>query len=420
MYELIIPPIVAFAVTFLFTKFLIDYLTFTGSMVQDAPKPGKVMLPRPGGPALIAGMVAGGLATYAFIPMNEILLYLVSISIAFVVGFIDDKKVMKGWFKPTMLIVASIPLLFMMSDMVVPSYGLSLPLFGYITVPLLYGLLIIASVPLIGNTSNSLDVYNGVVTKSFLIAFAFLFICIALTSTNEVSYVGIPIIASMFAFHHFHKYPSRIFPGDSGAIVMGTAFIGFAIISHAEILAIIAILPAILNSFLYLASNKKLREHREIKNPSARINEDGTIEYNKGKTSTSLIRLILAQVNKPMTELQISRSIYGHMILAGILSVITALATSLDISALIIGGVIGACWAIKFGRTYWFVTLTWGLVLAGIFTLSVISNASHPDIPSELLHVALTIPLVIGGLIGLKIIKKISLGALYKRLEETP
>ena len=46
--------------------------------------------------------------------------------------------------------------------------GLNIPLVGYITVPVLYGLFVLLSVPLIGNTSNSLDVYNGVVTKSFL------------------------------------------------------------------------------------------------------------------------------------------------------------------------------------------------------------------------------------------------------------
>jgi UDP-N-acetylglucosamine--dolichyl-phosphate N-acetylglucosaminephosphotransferase len=306
--------------TFIATRISISYLTKKGIMVQDMPKPGKKMIPRPGGPALMAGIVVGSLALYALIPMTEYLVLLLSIGIAFVVGFIDDRKVMKGWFKPAMLIIASLPLLAFVYD-----DGLSLPGYGTVAVPLLYGALIIATMPLIGNTANSLDVFNGIVTTSFIIAFVSVFIAYGLLGASEEGLIGIPIIACLLVFHHYHKLPSRIFPGDSGAITMGVAYIGFAVITGMEIIALIAIVPAILNSFIFLSSTKKIVEHRELKGKAVGLTEDYKLKANKEKAAVSLFRLMLTR--GPVTEAQLGRDTYKLMGFSGFLAIAIAAAS---------------------------------------------------------------------------------------------
>ena len=62
---------------------------------------------------------------------------------------------MPGWFKPGALILASIPLI------IFHIYDNELNvIFGSVFIPILYIPLILISIPLAGNTVNSIDVFN--------------------------------------------------------------------------------------------------------------------------------------------------------------------------------------------------------------------------------------------------------------------
>ena len=131
----------AFGIVYIFTPFLIRWLKNKKITVPNAHTSGNVMVPRPGGPAIMLGIAAGCLVLYAFSQQDWVIAVLATTTIAFVVGLIDDLKRMGGWFKPLMLAVASIPLI------ALGSYGpdLAFPLFGSIHVPILYaGVAIIA------------------------------------------------------------------------------------------------------------------------------------------------------------------------------------------------------------------------------------------------------------------------------------
>ena len=125
------------------------------------------------------------------------------------------------------------------------------------------------------------------------------------------------------AFYKYHKFPSKIFPGDSGALTLGAAYGGFAIIGGVEIIAAVAILPAVINSFLFLSSVKKIVEHREVKNPTLHT-EDWKLQTTKDPTAPiTLVRLLLAK--KPLSEKEISKEIFKLGIFSGGLAIITAL-----------------------------------------------------------------------------------------------
>ena len=70
MADLIIPAIAASITAFLVVSatmpYLIRVLNRKGMTVKDVLKKGNVMIPRPAGPSLLAGIVASELVLYAF------------------------------------------------------------------------------------------------------------------------------------------------------------------------------------------------------------------------------------------------------------------------------------------------------------------------------------------------------------------
>ena len=115
MTELIIPAIVscfvAFFLVFVMTPPLIKFLEKRNMVVKDMNKKEDVMVARPGGLALIVGIIASEMVLYAFLQMNEILAIIITTSAAFAIGYVDDRKVMGGWFKPVALAIAAIPII---------------------------------------------------------------------------------------------------------------------------------------------------------------------------------------------------------------------------------------------------------------------------------------------------------------------
>ena len=90
------------------------------------------MVARPGGISIIAAIVASEIVLYVFLPINEILAVTATTFAAFVVGYVDDRKVMGGWFKPVALAAAAIPII------VLGTYdtNLAFPLFGTVQIPI--------------------------------------------------------------------------------------------------------------------------------------------------------------------------------------------------------------------------------------------------------------------------------------------
>ena len=323
MTELIIPAIiscfVAFFLVFVMTPPLIKFLEKRNMAVKDMNKKEDVMVVRPGGPALIVGIVVSELVLYAFLQMNEILAIIITTSAAFVIGYVDDRKVMGGWFKPVALAIAAIPIIALGAY----DSDLAFPLFGIVQIPVLYFALIIFMIPITGNTINSIDVLNGVASGFMVIASFSLSICLFIVQNYEIAIVSLPLGFVSLAFYKYHKLPSKIFPGDSGALTLGAMYGAIAIVGGVEIIAAVALLPAVINSFLFLASVKKIVEHRQIKGKPVDHTDDFKLRATSDKSAPiTLVRLILA--GDPLSEKQVGYEIFKLAIFSGILAIITA------------------------------------------------------------------------------------------------
>ena len=323
MIDLLVPAIisciVAFFVVFFTTPPLIKILEKRNFAVKDVNKKEDVMVVRPGGPVILVGIIASELVLYAFLQMNEILAILITTSAACVIGYVDDRKVMGGWFKPLALAIAAIPIIALGAY----DTDLAFPLFGTVQIPALYLILIIFMIPITGNTINSIDVLNGVASGFMVIASFSLSICLFIVQNYEIAIVSLPLGFVSLAFYKYHKVPSKIFPGDSGALTLGAMYGAIAIVGGVEIIAAVALLPAVINSFLFLSSVKRVVEHRQIKGKPVEHTEDFLLKAtDEKKAPITLVRLILA--GGPMSEKQVGFAIFKLTIFSGILAVITA------------------------------------------------------------------------------------------------
>jgi UDP-N-acetylglucosamine--dolichyl-phosphate N-acetylglucosaminephosphotransferase len=323
LIDLLVPTIIscaiAFVMVFVMTPPLIKILKKRNFVVKDVNKKENVMVVRPGGPVIIAGIIVSELVLYAFLQMNEILAILITTSAAFVIGYVDDRKVMGGWFKPVALAVSAIPIIALGAY----DSNLAFPLFGTVQIPALYLALIIFMIPITGNTINSIDVLNGVASGFMVIASFSLSICLFIVQNYEIAIVSLPLGFVSLAFYKYHKIPSKIFPVDSGALTLGAMYGAIAIVGGVEIIAAVALLPAVINSFLFLSSVKRIVEHRQIKGKPVEHTDDFRLKTTDDKKAPiTLVRLILA--GGPMSEKQVGFAIFKLTIFSGILAVITA------------------------------------------------------------------------------------------------
>jgi len=322
--NLVIYGAVVSAISFLAVYFLtppaIRSLAAKGKVVPDAHKRDKPSVPRPAGPVLIVGIAAAEIVLYALTMNAGVLAILLATVIAFAVGYIDDSRVMPGWFKPVALLAAAVPIvvLNLAHPGEVHSNDLYL-IFGRAAIPLLYLPLIFVIIPIAGNTINSIDVLNGVASGFIIIATIPLLVSVAIFGSLEVFLAAFPMLFSTIAFYKYHKFPSRIFPGDSGTLLLGAMYGAVAVAGRSEIIGVIALLPAVMNSFLFLASVKRIVEHREVKARPTILMDDFKLAASSDKAApATLVRLIVA--DGPLGEKEVGHKIFMLAIFTALLA----------------------------------------------------------------------------------------------------
>ena len=330
MIDLLVPAIVisivAFVAVLVTTPPLIKFLERKNLTVIDVNKKNTPQVARPGGISIIIGLIAAEFVLYLFLPLNEILAVIATTSAAFLIGFVDDRKILSGWFKIIALAFAALPIIFFGAY----DSDLMFQFFGDVQIRVLYIGLIIFIIPITGNTINSIDVLNGVASGFMIIASFSLSICLFILQNYEIALISLPLGFASLAFYRFHKLPSKIFPGDSGALTLGAMYGTIAIVGGIEVIAAVALLPAIINSFLFLSSTKKIKEHRQIKSKPVIHTDDFKLQATKNiDAPVTLVRLILAA--GALTEKQVVFAIFKLGLFSGILAIITALITEVRI-----------------------------------------------------------------------------------------
>ncbi|MGD0330743.1 MAG: UDP-N-acetylglucosamine-1-phosphate transferase [Nitrososphaeria archaeon] len=319
-YLIIVLSLICFTISFLLIYYSTIFLRKKGFVVEDFHKKDKRLVPKPAGPAIFAGISLPLILLFAYTFEIKYFAVFLSISIIFLIGLVDDLKVLSGKLKTSLTIIGSFPLLFFG----VYDSHLLFPIFGSVRITIIYPLLVLFAIPVVANAFNMIDVYNGTISGSSAILCFSQIIPILLYGNYENVIFPLLIFAASFALFLFNKYPSKIFAGDSGSLMLGALFCASAIVTRTEIPSLIAFVPAILNGFFILASIKGVVEHRSIKARPVYMNEDGLLVASRDKKAPmTLARLIVA--DGPMSEKKASTRILLLFVFSTILAILTSL-----------------------------------------------------------------------------------------------
>ena len=253
----------SFALTFILTYFITSQIIKKEKELnivwKDMNKKGDVLIPNVGGIAiffsviLVLSFVAG---TCIYLGQKEYALALScaigSLAVLEVIGLYDDFFRMRQVIKAFLPGLASFPLL----PIILKKSILIIPFLGACDVGLFYPLFFVP-IGLMGasNLANMLAGYNGLESGLGIIIFCFLSLYFFMTTNIPAFIFSLIMLSALLAFFFFNKYPSKVFPGDAGTLLIGGAVAIAVIIGGAEAFGALLMLPYLLD-FAIKAANK--------------------------------------------------------------------------------------------------------------------------------------------------------------------
>jgi UDP-N-acetylglucosamine--dolichyl-phosphate N-acetylglucosaminephosphotransferase len=271
---LILPIISSFLIALFCLPIWIKKAKSEGLSGKDMQKVDKEEVAEAGGVCAVMGFIFGsliyiGIRTFIFGSYNhamEIFCLLSVILIISFVGFTDDilgwKKGLSKFSRVLFLAFAALPLLAINAGQTISGTNLEL----------VYPLFLVA-IGVIGAsaTFNFLAGYNGLETCQGIIIVSALSIVTYITGDRWLSVIGMIMVAGLFAFYIFNKYPAKVFPGDILTYPVGALIAIMAILGSIEKIAIFFFIPYILETILKIRGKLK-------KESFAKVNQDGSLE----------------------------------------------------------------------------------------------------------------------------------------------
>jgi UDP-N-acetylglucosamine--dolichyl-phosphate N-acetylglucosaminephosphotransferase len=131
------------------------------------------------------------------------------------------------------------------------------------------------------------------------------------------------LLGSLLGFFVYNRYPARTFGGNVGSNFVSAAMVSFAVLGGFEIFLLVALLPAILNEAVVIASMGGLKSGKEVvKRPVLVIS--GLIRDNPDLSAPLTIVRMLS-TGGPVKESRVARDIGILSLLSSSLAVVTML-----------------------------------------------------------------------------------------------
>ena len=172
------------------------------------------------------------------------------------------------------------------------------------------------------NSTNMIDVYNGILPGTTSIVFGAIFVSSIIVQSEIGMILSLTFLGTLLAYFYFNKNPARIFSGDTGSLLVGGAIAFTIIMADLEVIGIIALIPMIINSFQTLRSIRGFKEKSEFNRPT-KLLEDYKLDISDNDhVPLTLAGLIL--VKGPMTEKQAFNSFMILTVFSSALAIITS------------------------------------------------------------------------------------------------
>ena len=300
----IICGLLSFFVTRLSMPRIIKKLENADIVGKDLHKSWKPIVAEMGGFGILFGFIIG---MFSGIYMHDLLAFplcvvLIVILLVGLIGIADDLLVLSSKEKLFLLFLAGIPLIWAAPQDVGIFYLISIPI----------------ALSIGSNLTNMLAGLNGIESGLGIISLSSLTIACIILSKYDVTIISMSMLGALIAFLYFNKYPAKIFPGDTGTLIIGAAIVSIAFIGRVKLIALIVLMPNIIDAAMKFYS-AGVMERQQFK-PTQVDDEGNLIRPEQG--FKSLIRFVL---RKPISEKQAVRIIWSIGIIFGLIGIIVAL-----------------------------------------------------------------------------------------------
>lgn len=271
---------------------------------KDLHKTFKPIVAEMGGFGILFGFIIG---IFSGISLHQILVFqlaivLIVILLVGIIGIVDDLLVLSSKEKLFLLFLAGIPLIWAAPPNVGLLYLISIPI----------------AISIGANLTNMLAGLNGIESGLGIIALASLTISCLILGKYDVTIISMSMLGALIAFLYYNKHPARVFPGDTGTLVIGATIVSVALIGRVKLIAFIVLLPNIIDASLkfYSAGVMERQQHKPTQ-----VNDDGKL-IRPEQGFKSLIRFVL---RKPIEEKTAVRLIWAIGLFFGLIGIITAI-----------------------------------------------------------------------------------------------
>lgn len=260
---------ISFLTSFFAAPEFIKKLRDSGYMVRDYYKRGSPMVPTMGGLIILAGVLASLIVAQFVVSSVKNLLILYFIVLTFMIlGLIDDLMDVGRKLKIVLPYFMALPVALLNKD---TSLWLG---FAELELGALYTFFVApVYVMVVSNLINMHAGYNGLAVGLSSILLTFVGVAVWLKyGISEVAYV-MPILGASLAFLYYNRYPSRVFEGNCGNFMLGSALGALLILYNLEVFGVIILLPHIANFLMYVVW--RMKKLGEVK--FGEVREDGTL-----------------------------------------------------------------------------------------------------------------------------------------------
>ena len=252
--------ILSFISTRLVMPWLIRKLEKADIIGKDIHKSSRPIVAEMGGMGILFGFIIGIFVGIILFPTLtfQLAIVLVVVLLVGMIGMVDDLIVLSSKEKLFLLFLAGIPLWWIAP----PNVGL------------LYMILIPIAVSICSNLTNMLAGLNGIESGLGVISMTSLTISCIVLGKYDVAIISMSMLGTLIAFLYYNKYPAKVFPGDTGTLIIGATIAAIAFIGRVKLIAFIVLLPNIIDASLkfYSAGVMERQQHKPTQ-----LNEDGKL-----------------------------------------------------------------------------------------------------------------------------------------------
>ncbi len=262
---------VGFLITLVYTPKFIRKAVDKGFVAADKYKNG-ILIPTLGGLTILAGVICSLIVAQLLLDMEmrgNILMFYFIVFVFAMFGLADDLLDVGRKSKIFVPYFLALPIVALDPGTVLDFFFFSVDagIFYSFAVAPVY-------IMVCANLVNMHSGYNGLSCGLSYILMSFLVIRVFLEHGTDSLFYILPIFGSMLAFLYFDTYPARIFWGNVGSMMAGSAMGCFIVVNKLELFGLVILIPHIINFLMYVVW--RVKGLGEVK--FGRLRGDGTLE----------------------------------------------------------------------------------------------------------------------------------------------